>query len=64
MKSKYTFMEMVDLSYSDHYREFLHTFCWEQEYIPEKHDSLLDLMVKDLVFFDDYLSKYNLSLAV
>ena len=64
MKRKYTFMEMVDLSYSDHYRDHIRWVCWAHMYDVKKHAEDLDQMVKDLVLFDDYLNKYALSLAV
>ncbi len=66
MKSKYTFMEMVDLSYSDHYRDFLRHFWWPHGYIhdPETQQKILDNLVRDLVGFDEYCDKYMLSLVV
>lgn len=66
MKAKYTFMEMVDLSFSDHYREYLRHLWWPHGYYHDEavQQKILDNLVRDLVAFDDYCSNYNLSLAV
>jgi hypothetical protein len=59
-------MEMVDLSYSEHYREYLRHLWWPHGYRHNKEvqEKILNNLVRDLFGFDEYLDQYFLSLAV
>lgn len=51
-----TYMEMVDLSYSKEYREYVADY-WFGHHLP-RNEITIDRLVKDLEGFGDFINKY------
>ena len=56
-----TFMEMVDLSYSDEYREYVANKAFDAK---RRNESIVDMLVEDLAVFDQFLDDFGYRLTV
>ncbi len=56
-----TYMEMVDLSYSDEYREYVAEKAFGND---TRSESILDMLVEDLTIFDYFLDKYGYRISI